>query len=358
MVDHKQLTTQIEYYLSDKNLQNDQFFFDKIANETSGYVDLSIFLNCNNIKKLNASLEDIVLSIKSSKELALSEDQLKVKRIKNELPNFLGKKRKDKESKVEEKNGKEPNKHEHKIDYEGNEPTILLISNNKDKPIKWKELIKSLQANLPNHEVIYTRFGNQKGHAAVFEKATTDELKLDESVLSELTFMFDGIEFTVRPSNEEETSLFWKDHGSHYEFCLASKLNELKSKGKNIQSRDNTNILKHPVKLGTEVFAEVGKIKAKAREIFYNAEPGDCIDISNNGDKSFLIALFKYVDDSLDENYSVKIEKLNANRHHRSFVVYSTSGKKEPMSYLNACLKLSIANKKLKKEINKVEASI
>ena len=54
------LRVQIEYYLSDTNLANDEFFHSKISENSEGYIDLNLFLNCNKIKKLNSTKEDLV----------------------------------------------------------------------------------------------------------------------------------------------------------------------------------------------------------------------------------------------------------------------------------------------------------
>jgi hypothetical protein len=44
----------MEYYLGDENLSKDDFFRDQIQkNPKNGYVNLSVFLNCNKIKKMN-----------------------------------------------------------------------------------------------------------------------------------------------------------------------------------------------------------------------------------------------------------------------------------------------------------------
>jgi La domain len=50
MADHAKIKTQIEYYLSDKNLAKDKFFREQIQTSKDGYIAISHFLNCNNIK--------------------------------------------------------------------------------------------------------------------------------------------------------------------------------------------------------------------------------------------------------------------------------------------------------------------
>lgn len=68
---------QIEYYMSDKNLENDEFFHTKISEakevlskQMQGYLEIDILLNCNKIKKLGVkSSEDLLKAIEKSQEL-------------------------------------------------------------------------------------------------------------------------------------------------------------------------------------------------------------------------------------------------------------------------------------------------
>lgn len=48
---HSAIKTQIEYYLSDANLAKDKFFREQIQTDKEGYVAISHFLNCNNVKE-------------------------------------------------------------------------------------------------------------------------------------------------------------------------------------------------------------------------------------------------------------------------------------------------------------------
>ena len=50
---------QIEYYLSDKNLEHDSFFHQKISENSNGYLDLELLLKCNKIKNAGWTLDEI-----------------------------------------------------------------------------------------------------------------------------------------------------------------------------------------------------------------------------------------------------------------------------------------------------------
>jgi hypothetical protein len=65
----------MEYYLGDENLSKDDFFRDQISkNPKTGYINLSIFLNCNKIKKLNTTEKEIVEACKDSDLLEFNKD--------------------------------------------------------------------------------------------------------------------------------------------------------------------------------------------------------------------------------------------------------------------------------------------
>ena len=65
------LRIQVEYYLSDENLERDRFFRDLIAKDAAGAVDLSAFLQCNKIKQMKVSSQELADAIEGSEKLEL-----------------------------------------------------------------------------------------------------------------------------------------------------------------------------------------------------------------------------------------------------------------------------------------------
>lgn len=60
-----------------------------------------------------------------------------------------------------------------------------------------------------------------------------------------------------------------------------------------------------------------------------------------------MVDLLKFVDDKVDISNKITLERFNKSTYSKSFYVES-HGKKENISYLNAVMKLGIANRKLK----------
>ena len=99
-VDFKELCKQIHYYFSDENLAGDKFFHTKITEDAEGYLDVSCLLQCKKVMVLKATDDDILASIKESKELEskIDGDKKFVRRIGNkELPKLVARKQEKKD---------------------------------------------------------------------------------------------------------------------------------------------------------------------------------------------------------------------------------------------------------------------
>ncbi len=338
----KLLLKQIEYYFSDKNLQQDQFFYDLIKQTEKRSIPIETILSCNKIKSFNVNEEDIIRVLHDSTELKISEDNKKIERTKTDLPDFIGKKRvKD--------NNKDKQIEQPTVDIADIEPLIVYLENNKDMAIKRINLSKKLEELFPDYIILYVRFGYQKGHAAIYHKQSNDNkeetvtLELNEDTFSKV-FHVDNIEFKSRLATKDEIKDFWLNHGSHLEFCLG--INNKKTKN----DKEDKNILSNPVTLGSITYNEIGKIRSKARAIFYSSPANvESYEISSPEDKSFIVDLFKYVKPDITSDIIIKIEKQSAFTYGKSFFLYEKEdSKREVISYLNACLKLGIANRKNK----------
>ena len=63
---------QIEYYLSDANLAKDKFFREQIQTDKEGWILISHFLNCNKVKHMKITANDISEAVANSTKLELS----------------------------------------------------------------------------------------------------------------------------------------------------------------------------------------------------------------------------------------------------------------------------------------------
>lgn len=117
----------------------------------------------------------------------------------------------------------------------------MEISADKEIEFKWKNIqdeFKKLNSNL---NVVYLRFKDCNGHIGLYKKSN-----------QEITFTpeleIEGVKFTIKKCEGDNLINFWKEHGSHFEFCVGKS----KSMGDNRKNKFDKNRLRNPVTLGDE----------------------------------------------------------------------------------------------------------
>lgn len=307
---------QIEYYLGDDNLKKDSFFHQRISADPNGYLELDCLLKCNKIKQSGWTKEDLIEGIKLSDELELNKEENKVRRKNNKpLPelSYLSKKRK----KNDEEEGK---KKETFNEEELKDPVILKINCKEATTVSWKDINDEFKKANPELKVVYGRFKEKEGHFAIILKPN-EELKFNDK------FVIQKSEFQVIKCEGEDLVNFWKDHGSHYEFCLKDKRNKKnkkeKGKGKN---KSKSTYLENPVTLGGQKYTDITLVKAEARKILNNCKDGEPL---KDKDKDFMLDLLKY-----HHNYEEKSKDLD----------FITVGKPEEYKY-SRCFIITNKNK-------------
>lgn len=86
------LKTQIEYYLSDQNLQRDKFFHEAISASGEGWLSLDVVMRCKRVQSTGASLADVVAALHGS-EVEVRSDGVAIRRLGNRpLPSLQAKK--------------------------------------------------------------------------------------------------------------------------------------------------------------------------------------------------------------------------------------------------------------------------
>ena len=95
MENNQSVREQVEFYLSDGNLCKDSFFYNKILEDKEGYLDFDLIMNCNKIKNLKLTKDQVKAAIKDSGEVELNSDGTKIRRKGNKSlpePKFTAKK--------------------------------------------------------------------------------------------------------------------------------------------------------------------------------------------------------------------------------------------------------------------------
>jgi hypothetical protein len=335
MVDNQNLSTlrvQLEYYLSDTNLANDEFFYNKISEDSEGFIEIGLFLNCNKVKKFNVTKEYLVKAIKLSQELELNSSEDKIRRKGNKpLPELklLKKKQKRKESESESEEEQE------KGENDSYDPIILEIKSDKDTEIRWKNIQDEFALLNPHLTVAYMRFKTNSGHIGVFNKSG-DEFKFNDK------FTIEGVEFTVTKAQGDNLINFWRDHGSHFEMCIG----KTKKIGKGGKTRRDTNYLKNSVTLANEVYTDVTKIKARSRTILHSNKDGEKIQA---GDHDFLYDLLKHHRNFAEKSKNLDhftTDKPSDFQYSRCFFIVRKDGSRDDFSVYKCIERLHNENSK------------
>lgn len=290
---------QVEYYLGDENLKHDQFFHNKISEDVDGYLDLDFLLKCNKIKKAGWKKEELVEGIKLSEALELNSKNDKVRRKDNKpLPELeLLSKKRQKPEKEEEKE---------------REPVILMFESEKETESNWRDICNAFKTENPDLNVIYSRFKTNLGHIVV-EPENDDDLNFKDK------FEYDGVEFKVKKCEGDDLINFFKDHGKHYEDCVAmhkrrNRKGKKEPKNKNkkekkeikqeVKKEPMENVeLKNEVTLGEQKFKDIASIKNKTRKIITDTKDGEKL---KEKEQKIILDLLKY-----HHNYEEKCKDLD-----------------------------------------------
>jgi len=169
-------------------------------------LDFSVLLNCNNLKKLQASNEDIINSLKLSTVVEMNKDNLAVRRVGNrKLPELklLQIKRSSPTN--------ETKKEEEKEEFDN---VILAITALTKSEMKWKAINEEFKKQNKNLNVIYIRFQEGKGNIGI---------QVNKKHVNSLTFSdklkVENVEFKIEKCIGDDLITFWKDHGEHFKMC-------------------------------------------------------------------------------------------------------------------------------------------
>ena len=75
------IVKQVEWYFSDENLLKDSFLMKHINRNKQGYVSLKLVASLRKVKTLSKDWKVVLESLKHSKQLALNEDETKIRRL-------------------------------------------------------------------------------------------------------------------------------------------------------------------------------------------------------------------------------------------------------------------------------------
>ena len=298
---------QIEYYLSDENLETDEFFHKIISAEKDGYLDLDIIMQCKKVQKSSWDKNMIIESIKDSTQVELNPEKTKIRRIGNKpLPELNEQKMLSKKRNREKKEKKEK---EDKIS-----PIILIFTSDKECTLKWYDIESKYKSLNPTLSIIYTRFMKNEGHFGVIPTgANSKEGENDINFVKE--FEIDENKFSVKLCEGKDLEKFMEENQSHLDFCVN------KERAKRLKKKNKTN-LEEPIKLGEEVFNDISKIKEKIRKMMSQVK--DELIILDGKEAKFIKDLVKYhpekdINEKVNEAPFIAVGKNDPHQYTKAF---------------------------------------
>ena len=313
------IKNQIEYYLSDKNLEGDQFFNDLISKDKDGYLDLQYILQCNLIKKNKWTKEQIIESLKNSENVEINENKTRIRRKGNKpLPpldeNKLLTRKRNRE--------KEKEKNKNKII-----PIILTVTSDKETELKWQDIESKYKSLNPSLSIIYTRFNKNEGHFGIIPPVNNESSEEKEKNILNFVkeFEIEDVKFKVNICEGEKLEKFNNENKSHLELSLKQ------TKSKKHKKKSNTN-LNEVVNLGNEEFNDVAKIKEKIKKIMDEAK--DKMIVLDEEQTKFIKDLVKFHPDKkirkkTEEIPFIGVGKLHENEYKKGFFGLNEKKEKE-----------------------------
>ena len=307
---------QIEYYLSDDNLEGDKFFHDIISKDKDGYLDLEYILQCNKVKKNKWTKEQIIESLKESEKVELNEAKTKIRRKDNKVLPPL-----NEEILINRKRNREK---EQKSKSNKNTPIVLSFSSDKETDINCEDIESKYKSINPSLSVVYTKFNKNEGHFVILPPEAGDNEKMDkEKINFEKEFDIEGVKFNVKLCEGEDLDKFMKENESQIDMCTR------KSKNKKKKKKTNT-MLKVAVTLGDEEFDDLSKIKEKIRNMINEVK--DEMIVLDESQTKFIKDLVKFHPDKkirkkTEEIPFIGVGKLKENEYKKGF--FGLNDKKE-----------------------------
>ena len=316
---NEDIKNQIEYYLSDQNLEGDQFFHDLISKDKDGYLDLDYILQCNKIKKNKWTKDQILTSLKNSEKIEINESLTKIRRKNNQpLPpldeNKLLSRKRNRAKNNQNNNTKKP-------------PIILSISSDKETNIKSEDIESKFKSLNPTLSILFTIFNKKEGHLVLIppednnrcenteEKDSKEQLNIN--FVKKLDIEGNILNLSICEGKEQEK--FMKENKSKIDDCL-KKTNNKKDKKK--KKKKSSSILNESVILGDEEYNDIAIIKEKIKKLM--DEGRDKLAVLDEEQTKFIKDLVKFHPDKnvrkkTEEIPFIGVGKLNENEPKRGF---------------------------------------
>jgi len=333
--DLSELVTQVDYYMSDANLEYDEFFFSAIENSAEKYLDIDLVMNCNKIKKGGWSIADVQAAVEKSDALELSEDQTQMRRKDKSLPEFKGLKRQEFQPKTRSKSKTEEEMKEAAQAEENSDkdkyfiPALLVIPDISSLPKNGK-LIEETIGKQYDVKVPYARINKMNGHI-VFDRNATEQSLLDR-VLKE-GFEFDGNKIDVIQASDRELNFFNKENLSYLDKIVKKKFGKQVKKAGKVADKKLQNI----VMFAGKKYNNFSGLQTEFKNIISKTRNGAELEADQAALLKELLVYHEKKDEKLKGLADFTVDFHPTYKQTRCFFIVKEDGTKEDFS-LHKCL--------------------
>lgn len=340
-----EIRTQIEYYLSDKNLIKDKFFREQIQTAKDGYIELAHFLNCKKVQAAKWTKEDIKMACSGSEELELKGDTIR-RKGNRALPDKQQIENKKRDQKAQEKREKLEQAEDefdqdgkiilHEKDFE-NPIIVTFEAKTKDLKVDWKSIEKAVREAHPKLKLIYSRKEENTGQLAF------SQLRLRRENLDALkTLKIDDINFTFKVTEGEDLKEFWQKHGGHFNFCIQNKVRAVKKaqKARQQEKRETVKRAKVSYEIAGVYYLDINKVKSKSRAILNLKQDGEKVEGNDSDFLKELLSFHEKKDQKLKDFSHFAVGTHPEHEKTRCFFVVRKDGSKEDFSITKCILQL------------------
>lgn len=319
------LRTQLEYYLSDKNLSKDAFFHGKMSENGDHYLNFEFIENCNAIKRLGVTRAELIEAAKESPEIELNEAQDSIRRAGNKLlPELKVAEKKAKAEGEKKENGAKP---AGDLKDDEMEPLILFIRDVASLYKKGRTLEEEVGAKF-SISVPFARIGKSDdgGQILLDKRATPDTVV--ETLLKD-GFEFEGKKVKFDVGTDKDRQRFMRDHKQHVNRIIKRKFGKVIGKPR----RDQKKRWSGAVTFEDVKYPTLEAFKSRFKGLIMKTKNGE--DIPEDG-ATLLKNLLKHhpkSEEKLKDLQSVTVDFHPDHNMTRCFFVKKTDGTKEDFSY-------------------------
>lgn len=327
--DLSELTKQVEYYFSDKNLEFDEFFYSEIEANPEGFVPLELLLNCNKVKKMNVTQQDLADAVDMSAMLQTDLHGKCLRRVDRKLPEFKGTRKRKTLTQTPTEPRKASNHSDEKLDDSFFHPFLLVIPDIRNVPKKGK-LIEDTIEEQYKIKVPYCRINNRNGHV-VF-----DQNGVESSVIQKLLsdgFMLEGNKIPQVKAEKRDTDFFYKENGSYFEKIVKKKYGKTVKKP---QKPDERKLL-GAVTFAGRKYDNYSLLQTTFKNMISKTRNGDLVDVKSREQLKELLKYHDKYDEKLKDAEDFLVDFHPVYKQTRCFFTVKEDGTKEDFS-LHKCL--------------------